>query len=296
MADTKIEWTDRVWNPITGCTKVSEGCRNCYAERMAKRLRGRFGYPVDDPFAVTLHPERLEEPLHWRTPSRVFVCSMSDWMHPVVPTDFIDDMLEVVAACPQHTFITLTKRPENFDCKLYGVTEDNPCRELGGGDYFPNLWLGVSAEDQAAVDRRVETLIQTPAAVRLVSLEPLLGPVDLHLRDRVVRSCGAYSVTRTFLHWVIVGGESGPRARACDVEWIADVVRQCQAAGVPCFVKQLGARSRLAPPAQAAACARAAFTRKWDPVHVLPRSSKGPDISTWPAELRVRQWPEERGR
>ena len=116
MGKSKIEWLQggRVWNPVTGCTKVSEGCRNCYAFRMSKRLAGRNGYPKDNPFAVTLHPERLEEPLHWKKPQRIFLCSMGDWMHKDVPNEFIDKILDTITACPQHTFLTLTKRPKTL--------------------------------------------------------------------------------------------------------------------------------------------------------------------------------------
>jgi protein gp37 len=185
---TTIEWTDKTWNPITGCTKISPGCRNCYAERMAKRLAGRHGYPADEPFRVTFHPERLEEPLRWKKPQDVFVCSMGDLFHEDVPTGWVYHVFDVMAEARQHTFQILTKRPENIRGKLY---EGRP-RYMAATDYLPNVWLGVSAEDQKRADERSRWLLKVPAAVRLLSLEPLLGPVEIGLATPCDRDCAEY--------------------------------------------------------------------------------------------------------
>ncbi|RPI55422.1 MAG: DUF5131 family protein, partial [Deltaproteobacteria bacterium] len=154
MSQTKIEWCDRSWNVISGCTPISEGCQNCYAKKMANRLKGRYGYPEDEPFRVTFHPDRLDEPLFWKKSCRIFVCSMGDIFHENIKPEWIDVVWETMAAsaCHQHTFIVLTKRPQNIDRLLYGVTEECSCRELGGGDYLSNLWLGVSVENQRTAD------------------------------------------------------------------------------------------------------------------------------------------------
>lgn len=231
MGNTKIEWCNKVYNPITGCSPISEGCRNCYARRMANRLKGRYGYPKRDPFKVTFHPDRLEEPLHWNNPSRIFVCSMGDWMHPDVSTRWIDQILEVMTACPQHIFLTLTKRPENFDAKLYGATIDHGCRELGGGDYLSNLWLGVTAENQRTADERIPILLNTLAARRFISIEPMLGPIDLRWIDIQKR------LNVIEIHWVICGGETGPGARPLHPDWVRALRDQCQSANVPFFFK-----------------------------------------------------------
>ena len=234
---TKIEWADAVWNPINGCTKVSEGCRNCYAERMATRLAGRAGYPAEHPFAVTLHPEHLEEPLHWRKGRRIFVCSMSDLFHPGVPDGFIIDVWSVMDSCPQHTFQILTKRPDRM-ANLTGPGEVPRPWEL------PNVWLGTSVEDQATADERIPHLLRCPAAVRFVSYEPALGPIDLHLEEIAIAfEPGSYGPNEEILgplHWAIAGGESGPKARPAHPVWFRSVRDQCQAAGVPFFFTQWG--------------------------------------------------------
>lgn len=262
MNNTAIEWAEKTWNPVTGCSPVSEGCEHCYAERMSKRLRGRCGYPEDEPFKVTLHPDRLEQPLRLKKPSKIFVCSMGDLFHEDVPTNFIDRVLEIVHSCKQHTFKVLTKRPENIQAKIYSVTAHNPVRYLGDGDYLENLWLGVTAENQARADERVPILRQTPAAVRFVSCEPLLGPVDLeaHLGEphwwcpaceaevdptRVTYNerhdlCGAPAEERGGIDWVICGGETGPGARPMHPDWVRHLRDQCQAAGVPFCFKSWG--------------------------------------------------------
>jgi len=229
---TKIEWADEVWNPVTGCSKVSPGCANCYAERFAKRLAGRCGYPKDNPFQVKVHYDRLKNVDFGKKPKRIFVCSMSDLFHDKVPKFAIDNVLEIIAANPLHTFIVLTKRPQNLDDKLYEPDpEMAPIRELGGGDYLPNLWLGISAENQKCFDKRIGYLLDIPAAKHIVSLEPLLGPINLgeHIKK---------------LDWVIVGGESGNFQRYCEQlikpDWVRSIRDQCVSASIPFFFKQWG--------------------------------------------------------
>lgn len=229
---TKIEWTDTVWNVVTGCTKIASGCKHCYAARMANRLRGRCGYPADDPFRVTLHPDRLEQPLRWRKPRMVFVCSMGDMFHNDVPDYFIAAVFGVMAATPQHTYQVLTKRPDRMRDLLSRINTDD------------NVWLGTSASTQKDFDANVPLLLSTPAAVRFVSLEPLLEPIDL------VDMIGPYNATddtalmgdsrNRGLDWVIVGGESGPRARPMHPQWVRAIRSQCVEAGVPFFFKQWG--------------------------------------------------------
>lgn len=269
MRKTEIEWTEATWNPVTGCTKVSQGCKNCYAERMSKRLAGRYGYPADEPFRVTLHLNRLEEPLRVRKPTTFFVCSMSDLFHKDVPTEFIDEVFAVMAMCPQHTFQVLTKRPERMQQyfrDIGGTTRRdwvfsaagrllNKVR-LPGFDWpLPNVWLGTSVENQEEADKRIPFLLQCPAKVRFLSCEPLLGPLLLarHCRGArweyvggshpsVCTECGRNprEHLRHDIHWVITGGESGPGARPMHPDWVRSLRDQCQAAGVPFFFKQLG--------------------------------------------------------
>ncbi|MDH5477805.1 MAG: phage Gp37/Gp68 family protein [Nitrospinota bacterium] len=229
MSKTKIEWADRVWNPVTGCTKISPGCKNCYAERMSRRL-GKIkgsGYPPADPFAVTIHPDRLEEPLKWRKPSRVFVCSMGDLFHEKVPRDFIHRVIYIPRVFPQHTFMFLTKRPQRMrEVLLSPIRYMLPLHYKEG---FPllNVWLGVSIEDQTTADDRIPWLLHTPAAKRFVSFEPALEPVDMtpYLSE---------------LDWVIMGGESGPGARPMHPDWARKVRDDCKETGAPFFFKQWG--------------------------------------------------------
>lgn len=249
MARTKIEWTDMTWNPVTGCTPISEGCQNCYAKRMAKRLAGRCGYPADDPFKVTLHPERLNEPLKWKTPRRVFVCSMSDLFHEDVPFEYIHVIWDIIKACPQHTFLILTKRPQRMAevvNRIYGL------ERLGWSKgFWDHVWLGVTAENQQHANERIPILLQIPAAVRFVSVEPMLGPVDLSkwkpfdgecycqddpkgCKPRLSKNC-----PETAIDWVICGGETGPGARPMHPDWVRSLKDQCQDAGVPFFLKSL---------------------------------------------------------
>ncbi|KKL49659.1 hypothetical protein LCGC14_2313330, partial [marine sediment metagenome] len=270
---TKIEWADESWNPVTGCTKVDEGCRNCYAERMSKRLAGRYGYPADDPFRVTLHPERLDKPLHWKKPRRIFVNSMSDLFHPDVPDAFIDQVFAVMALASHHQFMILTKRPKNMmhyleweDYDPYETRVDMVnCRTSDFAHTFdeyitpegwplPNVWLGVSVHDQKSADERIPILLQTPAAKRFVSYEPALGAVDFTYLENG-RSCGltGWYITPDKtgggepdqhqgekLDLVIMGGESGHGARPTHPDWARTVRDDCAAAGVPFLFKQWG--------------------------------------------------------
>ena len=265
---TKIEWADESWNPVTGCTKVDEGCRNCYAERMSKRLAGRCGYPADDPFRVTLHPDRLNKPLHWKKPRRVFVNSMSDLFHKDVPDGFIDQVFAVMALASEHEFMILTKRPERmrgwFD-RIRNYGDEKPFgRRIGEGKYIasqysawidaeefypwplPNVWLGVSVHDQKSADERIPILLQTPAAHRFVSQEPALGAVDFRRSTHIgfanrQREQGIGYAEATKLHLIITGGESGPGARPMHPDWVRSIRDQCAAAGVKFVHKQNGA-------------------------------------------------------
>ena len=205
---TAIEWTDKTWNPTTGCNKVSPGCKHCYAEAITKRFRNHF----PNGFEFTLHPERLEEPKRWRKPSRVFVNSMSDLFHERMPLGFLQKIFGVMAECPKHVFQILTKRHER-------LLELAP--ELEWPD---NVWMGVSVENQAYA-HRVDSLRQVPAAVRFLSCEPLLGPLDLNLEG---------------IHWIIVGGESGPGHRPIEADWVRGIRAQTEVSGASFFFKQWG--------------------------------------------------------
>lgn len=221
MADhSKIEWTQATWNPVTGCSKVSAGCAHCYAERLARRLQAMGCDRYRNGFAVTLHPDLLDLPRRWRTPRLVFVNSMSDLFHEAVPLEFIRRVFDTMRACPHHTFQILTKRSRRL-------------RDVAADLAWPaNVWMGVSVEDERVL-HRIADLRAVPAAVRFLSCEPLLGPLD--------------SLPLEGIHWVIVGGESGPRARPMRAEWVRSLLRQCRRLGVPFFFKQWGtARKNLA--------------------------------------------------
>lgn len=234
MGGTKIEWADKVWNPITGCTKINEGCRNCYAERMSKRLAGRYGYPKENPFKVTLHPDKLE-PFHWKKPARIFVCSMSDLFHVNVPFAFVDKVVRNIRLSSRHIFLVLTKRP-HFMKEYF--------EQIGS---IENLWLGVSVENQKTADERIPLLLQTSATKRFVSYEPAIGPVDfLNIKageHATLASLGAILLggqKLIGLDWIIMGGESGPKARPMHPDWVREVRDQCEAVNVPFFFKQWG--------------------------------------------------------
>ena len=208
-----IEWTEATWNPVTGCTKVSQGCKHCYAERMAGRLQAMGVARYRDGFQVTLQPDALALPKTWRRPKRIFVNSMSDLFHPEVPLDYIQQVFAVMHQCPQHTFQILTKRHER-------LAELAPLL-----NWTPNIWMGVSVENQEATIR-IAALTTTPAIIRFLSVEPLLGAIpELPLEG---------------VHWVIVGGESGPGARPMGTEWVEEIYTQCRENKVPFFFKQWG--------------------------------------------------------
>jgi protein gp37 len=210
--NTGIEWTDKTWNPTTGCTKVSPGCIHCYAETITKRFRFANG------FDLTLYPQRLTEPLKWRTPIRIFVNSMSDLFHEKVPLDFIQSVFQTIEKTPQHTYQILTKRPER-------LVELAPHLQ-----FHKNIWLGVSVESQDYISR-IDLLRQVPANVRFLSCEPLLGSLYLDL---------------TNIDWVIVGGESGEKHRPMNIEWAKDIRDQCRRSKVAFFFKQVGGRTSKA--------------------------------------------------
>ena len=210
---SNIEWTELTWNPVTGCTKISQGCKNCYAERMAKRLKAMGSDRYRNEFVITLHPDLLDQPKRWRSPRLVFVNSMSDLFHPDIPGDYIAKVFQTMVDCPQHTFQVLTKRSDRL-------------AELAPQLPWPaNVWMGTSVED-SRVTHRIHDLMKVPAAVRFLSCEPLIGPLE--------------KLPLKHINWVIVGGESGPRARPMQRQWAQSILKQCRAAGVPFFFKQWG--------------------------------------------------------
>jgi protein gp37 len=219
MGLTKIEWTETTWNPVTGCTKESPGCKNCYAERMAKRLQAMGQKNYANNFQLTCHPHMLQKPLEWKKGQMVFVNSMSDLFHKDVPTSFIQSAFKTMTEAPQHKFQVLTKRSK----RLYDLNLNDDL------DWRDNIWMGVSVE---AVDYfyRIDHLRATDAAVKFLSLEPLLGPLpDMDLSG---------------IDWVIVGGESGPGARPIQEEWVEDIKDLCVEADVPFFFKQWGGTNK----------------------------------------------------
>ena len=338
---SSIEWTDTTWNCVVGCRRVSPGCEHCYAETMAGRLarmgqsryldvvkldeKGRPRGRWNGTFREV--PEVLAAPLGWRKPRRVFVNSMSDLFGEGVSDEWIAAVFGVMAACPQHTFQILTKRPERMAAWFEwaerhpymdgspdggpiaalakAICETNaplPDRTFGGdGDEgvaisraldvdwpLPNVWIGTSVENQEAADERIPHLLRVPAAVRFLSVEPLLGPVNLVCFDGAIEWVGAggerggrvESNMQGNVDWVIVGGESGHGARPCDLAWIRSIVAQCKAAGVAVFVKQVGARPVMQHPMEIGALVDARCADR-----------KGGDMAEWPEDLRVRELP-----
>lgn len=312
---SKIEWTDETWNPVVGCTRVSPGCDHCYAVRQSYRLgemaradreAGRDpgkkalyeGLTVLNPRGdrhfngvVRCDGSALGTPLRWRRPRRVFVNSMADLFHEAVPLPFIVRCFAVMALCPQHTFQILTKRPErmiemgedHIAAAVWAAAEELAYqhglpRATEESWPLPNVWLGTSVEDQAAADGRIPHLLRCPAAVRFLSCEPLLGPVNLAPSWNHGNFDPDFDVC---IDWVIVGGESGSGARPCDLAWIRSIVQQCGAAQVACFVKQLGA-APWEDNGWGALCAENMLKL---------RDHKGGDPDEWPADLRVREWP-----
>ncbi|MBK9034382.1 MAG: phage Gp37/Gp68 family protein [Myxococcales bacterium] len=242
MSDgSAIEWTDATWNPVRGCTKVSPGCKHCYAETFAERWRGIPGHPYGQGFDLRLVPEKLEEPLRWKRPRRIFVNSMSDLFQVGVDVPFIRRVFETMNAADWHTYQVLTKRAD----RMLAVTSALP-RDIVERAH---IWLGVSVEDRRYGLPRIDLLRETPAAVRFLSVEPLLedlGPMNL-----------------SGIHWVIVGGESGPGARPMDEAWVKSIQRQCRAQRVPFFFKQWGG-------VQKSKAGRELSGRTWDEFPALP--------------------------
>lgn len=289
---TSIEWTDATWNPVTGCTKVTPGCDNCYAETFAERWRGTAGHHFENGFDLTLRPDTLTLPLRWRKPRKVFFNIMSDLFHADVPDEYIARVWALMALTPQHTYQILTKRHGRMRALLSSSAFRTACEEAqarlvhdestpmpsyerkakmsqswSAADPLRNVWLGVSVEDQARADLRVPALLQTPAAVRFLSCEPLLGPVDLY--GPIIPGRGRPTLTYWLtgrpgpdtananttadgitmapcttgprLNWVIVGGESGPGARPMSPDWVRSLRDQCTASNVPFLFKQWGA-------------------------------------------------------
>ncbi len=219
-----IEWTDATWNPVTGCTKISPGCKHCYAQTFAERFRGVPGHPFEQGFDLRLWPERLRLPLSWKKPRRIFVNSMSDLFHERVPDEFVDEVFATMQQARWHQFQVLTKRADRMARYL-----TSPRRKLGNlAQSHPNVWLGVSVETQHYVPR-AERLAELSAAVRFLSCEPLLGPLDL-----------THVLGKDAINWVIVGGESGHRARPMEPAWVRGIRAQCRDARVPFFFKQWG--------------------------------------------------------
>lgn len=329
---TTIEWTEQTWNPTTGCDRISPGCDHCYALTMANRLKGmgqakyqNDGHPTTSGpgFALTTHPDVLTEPLRWKKPRKVFVNSMSDLFHARVPRNFLARVFAVMAATPQHTYQILTKRPdraariltdlctcgaghppgEHFRSSMeWAATSHSPTYVPGlehgiyhrAGWPLPNVWIGTSVENQKYADLRIPALLDTPAAVRFLSCEPLLGPVDLcgpivpgrgrpkltywldgrpgwgpEQTDDRGRVCQQLAVGPR-IDWVIVGGESGPGARPMDPAWAASLVEQCQHSKTAVFMKQLGTVWARANNAS---------------------DTKGGNPDDWPADLRIREYP-----
>lgn len=307
---SKIEWTDASWSPIVGCSRKSEGCRNCWSERFLARFGGIQGhkfeglsrYTEEGPRwsgTVRLAEDSLEEPLRWKKPRKIFVCSTSDLFHEKVQDEWIDKVFAVMALSTQHTFQVLTKRPQRMNAYLSGSTPtriqalmDQPTwiNLPAGRSYprmaqqwpLPNIWLGVSCEDQKTADERIPLLLQTPAAVRWISAEPLLGPVEIFhkMTGDILHSSGD-DYNPDGLNWVVVGGESGPKARSFHLDWARDIIAQCHAAhdGVPVFVKQLGSNT--------------IFNGAYPGARFHLENKKGGDIEEWPADLRIREFPKQ---
>jgi protein gp37 len=232
MGTTDIEWADSVWNPVTGCTPCATGCQHCYARRMANRLRGRFGYPAGDPFRVALHPERLDDPLRWHKPRTVFVCSMGDLLHDDVPSEYIHFIWRIMERCEHHRFIVLTKRPWRVAGILGGTSGAGLDSAIAP---LPNVIVGYSASTQADLDAGLPDLLQTPAACRMLSLEPLCGPIVIDPEELFSGRIG----------WVVCGAETGPGARPMDLDWARSIRDQCGAVLSPFFFKRDSAGSRL---------------------------------------------------
>lgn len=234
--NSSIEWTEATWNPVTGCTKISAGCKYCYAERMARRLQAMGVPQYENAFKLTLQPHALDLPKKWCKPRVIFVNSMSDLFHKNVPLDYIRQVFGVMNECNRHTFQVLTKRPERAAQIAKSLT------------WTPNIWMGTSIEDER-VRARLDAIKQVPAHVRFLSLEPLIGPLP--------------KLGLNGIHWVIVGGESGPGARPMEPEWVHDIRSQCETASVPFFFKQWGGVNKKR-------AGRSLNGQTWDEMPMLP--------------------------
>lgn len=283
MSDgTKIQWTEATWSPVTGCTKISDGCVNCYIERTPpfRMAHRRFSLPViGGTTGVKLHSDRLPVPIRWRKPRRIFVCSLADLFHDEVPTRFIAEVFAVMSLAPQHTFQVLTKRharlrsvlnSDEFRAMVDGARMARGHQPLPGDGpvVLDHVWIGVSAESQQWANARIPALLATPAAVRWVSAEPLIGPIAM----RPEWTAG--------LDWLVAGAESGPGSRPCDPDWIRSLIDQCRAGRTVPFVKQLGS-----------VWARDTFVGGRP---VSATDPKGGDWDFWDASLRVREYPADR--
>ena len=252
---TKIEWTEETWNPVTGCSKISPGCQSCYAEALCRRFWRQWDRePPPDHFKVKVYPERLSIPFHWKKPRRIFACSMGDLFHSDVCGFDLSIIFNTMRRTPQHTYQVLTKRADLM--KLWIEGYENFAAN------FPHVWLGVTAENQECADSRIPELLKTPAAVRFVSVEPMLERIDLWQYLGGDRNPIGPAYKGQGLDQVIIGCESGPKRRPMEWAWAIELVRQCRAAGVPVFVKQIPVNGKV---------------------------SKDP--SEWPMELRVREYP-----
>jgi protein gp37 len=346
---TSIEWTDYNWNFLRGCSRVSEGCRNCYAEGVAARFSGE-GMPYEGlakfvdhkprwTGEISFHEDILIEPLTWRRPRKVFVNSMSDLFHEKVTDEMLHKAFAVMALTPQHTYQILTKRPERMRKYFFRDNEETIRRWHNaypkGGLVetlwtlpLPNVWLGVSVEDQKTADERIPLLLNTPASVRWISAEPLLGPIKFKTakgwdksyddefwmaeKASVIDDFAYWAIHDNGLNWVVVGGESGSGARPCDVQWIREIVDQCKAAGVPVFVKQLGAKPEdsshkdiwgpdgghhytrpIGDPllVEAENAPGYSITNQQLSRHISNR--KGGDIHEFPEDLQIREFPKD---
>lgn len=334
---SKIEWTSKTWNPVAGCTWASPGCDHCYAATMTRRLE-KMGQAAYAGLTTAKHfngvmrtrPDRLKEPLSWKKPQMVFVNSMSDLFHKDVPFEFIDQVFATMAVANQHTFQVLTKRAERMCEYMTSRSKSSKyweaaAREIGwslrweneGVSHplcpfpLPNVWLGVSVEDQQRADERIPHLLKTPAAIRFLSCEPLVGPVILHKyfaqckcghghgftvcpnTGGVAKTCERSECRelKPKIDWVICGGESGHGARPCNIEWIRSIRDQCKAAVVACFVKQLGAVPFMPGSGGERFDWPCGYEVRDMTTWLKLKSKKGGDMTTWPEDLRVREFP-----
>lgn len=298
-AGSGIEWTDATWNPVTGCTRVSAGCDHCYAVKQTYRLeqmgqKKKYGSLTvlnsrgERHFngQVKCHRDELGRPYGWKRPRRVFVNSMSDLFHKDVPFKFIADCFTTMAQANRHTYQILTKRPERaLEFFKWNYPTDKISREDAAKDWlesWPNVWIGTSVEDQVTADKRIPHLLKVPVAVRFLSVEPMIGPVDLTRALFTASRDPSPFVEGEAVDWVIVGGESGHGARPMNIEWARSIIEQCSDAGVMCFVKQLGVKP-YDPAWHGDGTPNGSEMQLNDP--------EGGDWDEWPADLRVREFP-----